>query len=230
MTSVAERQKFLKEGAALETIGALEDRHGDRQLAVGRRRQPKKRTQSDGGSRKYLAVALRRMIRRAVPARCKGSSHRGPTVDKRRRKGPECKNKIKDRGARQQLRLRKERTFGRIFTKTAEMEIETRIVESSTGLQGVTGYCRWFGPFRNEGRDVTSTALGKEGSGKACWLLGMYRFKEGAMWDEDPLLRNVFVKQQLHCNRGACFLRRSMPRCYKQDKLRARVSVESYLS
>jgi hypothetical protein len=39
MKSVAEQQEVPKEEAAVETIGALEDRCGDRHLALGRRRQ-----------------------------------------------------------------------------------------------------------------------------------------------------------------------------------------------
>jgi hypothetical protein len=52
----------------------------------GRRRQTKKRTQGDGGSRKKMAAARRQMTRRAVPARCRGRYHKGPTVEKRQRK------------------------------------------------------------------------------------------------------------------------------------------------
>jgi hypothetical protein len=47
----------------------VENRYGDRHLAVGRRQQPKKRTQGDGGSRKKLAAVRRLMTRRAVSAR-----------------------------------------------------------------------------------------------------------------------------------------------------------------
>jgi hypothetical protein len=41
-----------------------------------------------------------------IPARCKGRSRKGSTVEKRRRKGPERNSGIKDRCARPQLRLR----------------------------------------------------------------------------------------------------------------------------
>jgi predicted RNA-binding protein with PUA domain len=66
MKSVAEHQEVPKEKAAVKTIGVLEHRFGDRHLAVGRRRQAKKRTQGDGGSRKKLAAARRRMTRRTA--------------------------------------------------------------------------------------------------------------------------------------------------------------------
>jgi hypothetical protein len=56
--AVAEYQEVRKEEAALE------DRCGDRHPAVGRRRQPKERTQGDGGSRKKLAAGSRRMTSR----------------------------------------------------------------------------------------------------------------------------------------------------------------------
>jgi hypothetical protein len=75
---VVERQKVLNEEAAMETIGALMDRYGDRHLAVGCRRNLKKRTQGDGGSRQKLAAAPGRLTRRVVPALRKGRSRKGP--------------------------------------------------------------------------------------------------------------------------------------------------------
>jgi hypothetical protein len=60
--------------------------------------------------------------------------------------------------------LRKERASGRILRKTAELEIEKRIVRSSTRLWEVTGHCGGVGLLRNERRDVKSTVLGKGGS------------------------------------------------------------------
>jgi hypothetical protein len=98
------------------------------------------RTQGDGGSRKKLAVARRRTTRRSVPARHRGRSRKGQTVEKRRWKGPECNNGIKDREARRQLRLTKERTSCRIFRKTVELEIEERIVGSSNGLREMSDW------------------------------------------------------------------------------------------
>jgi hypothetical protein len=66
--AVAENQ----EEAAVETIGALEDRYWDRHLALGRRRQPKK-----------LAAARRWMSVRANSARRNGRSHEGQTAEKK---------------------------------------------------------------------------------------------------------------------------------------------------
>jgi hypothetical protein len=84
------------------------------------------------------------MTRRAVPVRLKGRGHDGPTV-KKRRNGPECNSGIKDRGAGRQLRLRKERTSGRIFRRIVELEIEKRTVGSSTGLRKVNDWILWRG-------------------------------------------------------------------------------------
>jgi hypothetical protein len=66
--TVVEQQEALKVEAAVKTFGALKKRHGDRHLAIGRRRKPKKRTQGDGWSRKKLVTASRLMTRRAIPA------------------------------------------------------------------------------------------------------------------------------------------------------------------
>jgi hypothetical protein len=65
------------EEAAVETVGALKDRHENRYLAVGRRPQPKKRTQGDGGSWQKLAAARGRLARRAIPAPRKGHGRQG---------------------------------------------------------------------------------------------------------------------------------------------------------
>jgi hypothetical protein len=46
----AEHQEVPNEEAEVETVGAGKSRYGDRNLAVGRPREPKKRTQDDGGS------------------------------------------------------------------------------------------------------------------------------------------------------------------------------------
>jgi hypothetical protein len=70
--SVAEHQEVSKEESSVEAIGAPGDRYGDRHLVVGRRRQPKKRTQGDGGSRKKPAAVRSRVNRHAFPARRKG--------------------------------------------------------------------------------------------------------------------------------------------------------------
>jgi hypothetical protein len=115
----------------VETIGALEGRY----LALGCRGQPNKRTQGDGGSRQKLAAGRRRLNRRAVPVWRTGRTHKGPTFEKRRRKGPKCKNGIKDRDARWQLRLRKERTSNKTFRHTVELKVAKKIVGTSIKLR-----------------------------------------------------------------------------------------------
>jgi hypothetical protein len=76
--------------------------------------------------------------------------------------GQECSNEMRARDLKEQLRLKKEGTSGRIFRKTAELETEKRIVGASTGLWKVTGQCGGVGPLRKERREVQSTALEKE--------------------------------------------------------------------
>jgi hypothetical protein len=91
-TDVAVKQQMIpKEEVAVETIGAPMDWR----LAVRRHGLPKKRTQNDGGSRKKLAATRRRMIRRVVPARRQGRTHKRPTVEKRRLKKLKCNNGIR---------------------------------------------------------------------------------------------------------------------------------------
>jgi hypothetical protein len=66
----------------VETIGVLEDRYEDWQLAIGYCQQLKKQTQGDSGSQKKLATALKQMTYRNIPARFKGLVHKRPTVEK----------------------------------------------------------------------------------------------------------------------------------------------------
>jgi hypothetical protein len=47
---VAERYTVRNEETAVEIVGALEDRYWDNCPAIRRRRQPKTRSQADGGS------------------------------------------------------------------------------------------------------------------------------------------------------------------------------------
>lgn len=76
----------VHEAIHMETFGALKKRHGDRHLAVGRRRKPEKRTQDNGGFRKKLAAARRGTTRRAGVTWPKGRGHKGLTVGQRQRK------------------------------------------------------------------------------------------------------------------------------------------------
>jgi hypothetical protein len=181
--ALAEHQEVPNEETAVETIGALGDVYGDRHLAKSRR-QLKKRTQANGGSRQMLAAARRRMTRRVITASRKGQvcqrpdrdcaargAPKGRTFERRRWLRLECNTKTKDRGARRPLRLKKERTLGRIFRKTVDLEIEKRIVVSPTGLRKVS--------------DWTEAPKGQPSEKMVVYQdrLGPY---QGTAWDERP--------------------------------------------
>jgi hypothetical protein len=98
------RQELFKEEIIVDNIGSLEDRYGDRRLAVRRRRGPKKRIQDSVRSRHKSSAAGKRAIRPTVPVVRKGHMHRSPGRDsiargapkgrrlqKTPRFGPECK-------------------------------------------------------------------------------------------------------------------------------------------
>jgi succinate dehydrogenase/fumarate reductase flavoprotein subunit len=117
--SVAVHEEVPKEEAALEPVRALRERHGDRNLAVGRRRLQKKRNQGNGVSRKELLAGCRGMNRRAIPARRKGHCHQGQgknkavrrtqkrqTFEKGRRPKPEGSTGLRDQDLKEQLCLR----------------------------------------------------------------------------------------------------------------------------
>jgi hypothetical protein len=172
------------EEAAVETVGALKDRHENRHLAVGRSRQPKKRTQSVGGSWQKLAAARGRLARRAIPAPRKAhcrqgwsrgsvakEAPKGRTLERTRRTGHECSSGIKDRDLKEELRLRKEWTSGRILRKTVKLEINERIVGSSTELRNVTWHCERVGPLRNVRRDIEHS-LRERNDGGTLWPAG----------------------------------------------------------
>jgi hypothetical protein len=59
------------------------------------------------------------------------------------------------RDLKEKLRLRKEKTSGRIFRKTVELEISKQAVGTSTRMRKMTGRCGGVGPLRSERRDGT---------------------------------------------------------------------------
>jgi hypothetical protein len=75
--SIALHEEVPKEEAVVETFGALKKRHGDGYPAVGRGQKPKKRIQSNGGSRKKLAATCRMMTLSVIAARRKGHGRQG---------------------------------------------------------------------------------------------------------------------------------------------------------
>jgi hypothetical protein len=70
-------EEVPKEEAAVQPVRALEKRHGDRNLAVGRHQKPKKRALGDGAFWKKLAAARRGVICRARVAWHKGHGRQG---------------------------------------------------------------------------------------------------------------------------------------------------------
>jgi hypothetical protein len=71
------------------------------------------------------------MTRLAVPAPRKGpgkenvrGAPKGRTLERIQRTRQECSSGIRNRDLKEQLRLRKERTSGRIFRKTVELAVE----------------------------------------------------------------------------------------------------------
>jgi hypothetical protein len=63
--SVAVHSEVRKEDATVETGRTLNKWHGDQNLATRHRGKPKKWTQGNGGCRKKLAIARRRMTHSA---------------------------------------------------------------------------------------------------------------------------------------------------------------------
>jgi hypothetical protein len=82
--SVAEHQEVSKDETGVENYESTGNRYGDRCQDVRRRRQPKNRTNSDGGSRQKLAAARGLLTNLAIPALGTGRGNKGQTVEKRR--------------------------------------------------------------------------------------------------------------------------------------------------
>jgi hypothetical protein len=59
MANIGAHPDVPNEQAEVETVRVLEDRYGNRPLAIGRHQPLKKQTQSDGGSQKKLATSCR---------------------------------------------------------------------------------------------------------------------------------------------------------------------------
>jgi hypothetical protein len=109
-----------------------------------------------------IGAAEHRTRDRAVPARRKGRSHKGP----RRTTAATS---------------RKERTSVRIIRKIIELEIEKRVIGSSTGLRKVTEHFGRVGP--SETKEKTSKAQTSERKKwrYSCRLFGTTSLKEGAV-------------------------------------------------
>jgi hypothetical protein len=144
---VAEHREVPNEEAAVEKIGATEDRSRDQRLAVRRHGQPKKRAQGNGGCRqKFAALALRKEHGRKGPGRTLGSRMEDRGLKQRRTKdhvvrgAPKertrlvCKNGVRDRGARQPILMRNGRTVFEALRQKFGSEAVKIAAELSIGL------------------------------------------------------------------------------------------------
>jgi hypothetical protein len=130
--AAVERQEIFKEETNFDNIGSSENRCKDQRLAARHRRGAKKRSQDSVRSRQKVSAARKRVIRRTIPAVRKGNIRKGPskdgsargapkgrTLQKTHRISPECNIGIRNRGPKDQLRLRMERTSDRIIRRTS---------------------------------------------------------------------------------------------------------------
>jgi hypothetical protein len=149
--STMEHEEVPKEESAVKTARALKKRYGDQHIAVGHHRQLKKWSQADGGSQKKLAAAHRQMTRHAIPTRDTIIRDHAQTV---LYKEPLKTNvweetsgatRIRYRDLQKQLFLRKKSTSGRIFGKTAELEVMKQIVGTSIRLWKMRDWTLWRG-------------------------------------------------------------------------------------
>jgi hypothetical protein len=136
MESGTEHREVPREHAAVKPVGGLRKWHRGRNLAAERRHKPKEWNRGNCGSRKKLAATTRRagVARRQGDVVRKNQTRdkfarelrKGRTFRRSRRAQPECNNGIRNRQLQEQLRLRSERTCGRIFGKIG-LEIAKRI-------------------------------------------------------------------------------------------------------
>jgi hypothetical protein len=145
--AAVERQELLKEEINVDNIGSSVDRCEDRRLVLRRRRVVKKRIQDSVRSRQKLSAARKRVIRRAFPAVRKGNIRKGPgrnnvargaskgkMLGKRQRNNCDCENGRFGRDFKYQLCLRMRRTCSRNYRMPMQLEVENRIVYSTTGV------------------------------------------------------------------------------------------------
>jgi hypothetical protein len=116
--AVTEHREVPNEEAAVETVGALKDRR------LGARRRG-------------------RFTRRAVPGRRKCRSHKGLTVEKRRRAQLKCNNDIRYRGLKQQLRLGSKGNVNETLRGTAVLAVVKLAAGSSVGIQKMSVKTMW---------------------------------------------------------------------------------------
>jgi hypothetical protein len=133
MEALTVNQEVPKEEAAVETIGAPEDRSGDKRPAVGYRNARKRWTKDD-------------LVSGTPKAR---------TFDKRRCVQPKCNYGIWDRGMKQQLRLGSNGNINEALRQIIELEIIKRIIGSSFRIRKAIRHCGGPGHRPSERRDCT---------------------------------------------------------------------------
>jgi hypothetical protein len=169
MQSIAEHKVAPKEEAVVKPVKGRKKRLRGRKPAAGRRGGLKELTRSDCGSGKKLAASCRKMSSCAAVAWRKRNllgtfgtqENCGPhkkLTTAGRRKGPECKNSIRDRGLKQQQRgserkkdpgdrrsiyVRQKRITSLIYRNTIELEIVKRAVGISSRLRRVRKLRKW---------------------------------------------------------------------------------------
>jgi hypothetical protein len=182
MQSIGEHQEVPKEEAAVRSSGALKKRHRDRNQAAERRQKPKERNRGNCGYRKRLAVAGRKMIRRArvawrtrnfirkylTPDKVDRGARRVRTLRKRLRTHQEGRMGIKNLGGRRPLCLRKERTTAKFIGGWSSGQ------KSSLGSGGI---------LKKSLYEIVSVKIAKQ-------IAGSYdasrKIKDGALWSGRP--------------------------------------------
>jgi hypothetical protein len=180
MASVATHLEDSNIATREEALGTTDDRSGDRHLAVRRRRQPKERTEGDGGSRQKFAAA---------PAPRKGHCRQGPGRDNvvrgtpkgrnfemRHRAQPKRNSGIRDRVLRREPRLGSKEALGQIIG----LEVAERAVEFFHRAMGSELLDIVKGSAPSETKEETSKAQPSERNkdddggkpGPACTLSG----------------------------------------------------------
>jgi hypothetical protein len=140
----------------------------DRRLAVERHHHKQKiLTRENGAPQKKLAVACRKVSRRAKVARHKENTvrrnHIGNNVARRTLKGrglqvePDGSIGVKDKETRRRLHPGNERTASRTLSKTLGLDIRQRAVEVPSRLENIKNCTLWRGrppPKRKKGNGL----------------------------------------------------------------------------
>jgi hypothetical protein len=105
------------------------------------------------------AVECRSPLKRRAKDNVVRGNPNGRKFDKIRRTLPECNNDIRDRGANQQLLLRKKRTLNKILRRSEVLEIANLIVRSSVRLRRTGVMTLWRGRSPSQTEEETTNSL-----------------------------------------------------------------------